>query len=335
MSVPGTMLQRVAVVGTGSYVPQRIVTNADLERFLDTSDEWILSRTGMRERRIAADDEATSDLGARAALRALEDAGVPPEEVDLIVAPTITPDVPWPNTGCLIQDKIGAVNAYCMGLEAACTGFVYGMDVAGNALAVGSAKTALVVGAEKMSSILDWEDRNTCVLFGDGAGAVLLRGGVENNGLIASAMGSDGSLSGLLQVPAGGSRLPASEETVRQRLHYLKMNGREVFKHAVGNMARAAHRVLKKANVTIDEVDWIIPHQANLRIIQSVIQKLNAPMNRVVVNIEYYGNTSGASIGLALDEAVKDGRIRHGHKVLLIAFGGGFTWGALLLEWTK
>jgi len=329
------LLQDVSIIGTGSYVPDRVMTNHDLEKFLDTSDEWILSRTGMRERRIAAEHQATSDLGAAAAVRAMADAGVTPEEIDLIVAPTITPDVPWPNTGCLIQDKIGAVNAYCMGLEAACTGFVYGLDVAANALAVGSVRTALVVGAEKMSSILDWEDRNTCVLFGDGAGAVVLRGGTPQRGVLASAMGSDGSLSGLLQVPAGGSRLPASEETVRQRLHYLKMNGREVFKHAVGNMGRAAHTVLKKAGLTMDEVDWIIPHQANMRIIQAVSQRLKAPMDRFVVNIEYYGNTSGASVGLALDEAVKDGRIQRGQKVLLIAFGGGFTWGALLLEWTK
>lgn len=331
---PANSLLNVQIVGTGSYAPEKVLTNKDLEKMVDTSDEWIVSRTGMRERRIAGEDETTSDLGAAAAREALENAGMDASELDMILAPTITPDIPWPNTACLIQDKIGAANAFCMGVEAACSGFIYALETARNYLATGFAKTALVVGAEKMSSILDWEDRNTCVLFGDGAGAVVLRGGGEKTGLISSSLGSDGSLSELLMVPAGGSRMPTSEETLSNRLHYLKMNGREVYKHAVANMTQAAKDVLEKCGMKKDDVDWLIPHQANMRIIQAVSRRLGVPIERFVVNIEKYGNTSGASIGLALHEAVQDGRIKTGDRILCVAFGGGFTWGATLMEWT-
>lgn len=328
-------LANVVVLGTGSYAPERVLTNKDLEKIVDTSDEWIATRTGMRERRIAAEDQATSDLGTEAARRAMAAADIDADEIDLLIVPTITPDMPWPNTACLIQNNIGAVNAACVGLEAACTGFIYALETARNYLATGAARTALVVGAEKMSSILDWEDRNTCVLFGDGAGAVVLRSGGDESGLIGSVMGSDGSLSRLLMVPTGGSRTPTSEQTVRDRLHYLKMIGREVYKHAVSNMTKSAIDLLEQTGVSKDEIDWLIPHQANMRIIQAVSRRLDIPMDRFIVNIEKYGNTSGASIGLALDEAVADGRIKRGDKVLCVAFGGGFTWGSTLMVWTK
>ncbi len=328
-------LLNVAVIGTGSYAPERVLTNTDLEKMVDTTNDWIVSRTGMRERRIAAEDEFTSDIGAKASIRAIESAGINPKEIDLIIAPTITPDRPWPNTACLIQNKVGAKNAACVGLEAACSGFVYAMETARNYLATGAATTALGVGAEKMSSILDWSDRNTCVLFGDGAGAIVMRGGVDNPGVIGSSMGSDGSLSDLLMVPAGGSRLPTSQATVHDRMHYLKMNGREVYKYAVSKMVHSVKDVLRKCELGIYDIDWFIPHQANMRIIQGVGKRLGVPADKFVVNIEKYGNTSGASIGLALDEAVSDGRITRGDKVLCVAFGGGFTWGATLMVWTN
>lgn len=334
-NTPKLDLHNVAVIGTGAYAPERVLTNRELETMVDTSDEWIVSRTGMRERRIAAEDEFTSDLGAKAAMRAIESAGIKPKEIDLIIAPTITPDRPWPNTACLIQTKIGAKHAACIGLEAACSGFIYAMETARNYLATGAATTALVVGAEKMSSIIDWSDRNTCVLFGDGAGAIVMRAGGEETGMICSSMGSDGSLSDLLMVPAGGSRLPTSEGTVQDRLHYLKMSGREVYKYAVSKMVHSVKDVLHKCGMEPKDIDWYIPHQANMRIIQGVGKRLGVPTEKFVVNVEKYGNTSGASIGLALDEAVRDGRIKRGDKVLCVAFGGGFTWGATLMVWTN
>jgi 3-oxoacyl-[acyl-carrier-protein] synthase-3 len=289
----------------------------------------------MKERRIAADGEATSDLAAAAARRALEDARVAPDQLDLIIAATITPDLPFPNTGCLLQHKIGAANAFCMALEAACSGFVYAVEVGRHFVATGAANNVLVVGAEKMSAVLDWKDRSTCVLFGDGAGAVVLRPLGAPRGILASVLGSDGSLSELLQIPAGGSRLPASVETVNARLHYLKMNGREVFRHAVTNMTRAAREALRRCGLGAADVDWVIPHQANMRIITAISERVGIPMARFVVNVEKYGNTSGASVGIALDEAARDGRIRKGDLVMLLVFGGGFTWGAMLLEWDK
>jgi 3-oxoacyl-[acyl-carrier-protein] synthase-3 len=300
---------------------------------VDTTEQWIVSRTGMKERRIAADDETTSDMGAEAARRALDAAGIEAADVDLILAPTITPDLPWPNTACLVQDKIGARNAGCLGLEAACSGFVYAVETARNYIAAGSAENVLVVAAEKMSSIVDWSDRSTCVLFGDGAGAAVLQPCTSGKGILGSTLGADGSLSDLLMVPAGGSRLPTSAETVKKRLHYVQMNGRETFKHAVTNMTNAANEVLAKCGLTSDEVDWLIPHQANFRIIQAVAQRLGVSLDKFIINIEKYANTSGATIGLALDEAVRDGRITDGQKVLLVAFGGGFTWGSILMEW--
>jgi len=331
-SAAPTTIRPVAIAGTGSYAPARVMTNHELEKLVQTSDEWIRTRTGMIERRIAAPEEATSDLAAEAARRALAAAGVAPEAVQLLIVATITPDLPFPNTGCLVQHKIGAKNAMCFSLEAACSGFAYALETARQFVATGAVDTALVIGAEKMSSILDWQDRGTCVLFGDGAGAAVLRQ-ARGRGILTSVLGADGSLSDLLMVPAGGSRMPTTEETVRQRLHYLKMNGREVFKHAVTTMSRAAKEALHRVGLTAADIRWIIPHQANMRIIQAISERLDVPLDRFIVNVQKYGNTSGASVGLALDEAVRDGRIRPGDRLLFVVFGGGFTWGVTILEW--
>ena len=331
--VPG--LRTVSIVGTGSYVPERVLTNKDLERMVDTTDEWIVSRTGMKERRIAAPDQATSDLATEAARRALADAGVKADDVDLLIVATITPDFPFPNTACLVQHKIGARRASCMGLEAACSGFLYAVETARHFIATGAANTALVIGAETMTSILDWKDRSTCVIFGDGAGAVVLQARGAPRGIISTVLGADGSLSELLLVPAGGSRRPATAATVDQRLHFLKMSGREVFRHAVTCMTRAAKEALSRAGMTTADVRWVIPHQANMRIIQAIGERLAVPPEKLVINVEKYGNTSAASVGLAMDEAARDGRLQKGDVVLSLVFGGGFTWGATLLEWYK
>jgi 3-oxoacyl-[acyl-carrier-protein] synthase III len=327
-------LREVHIVGTGSYAPERVVTNKDLEKIVDTTDEWIVTRTGMRERRHAGPEQATSDLAAEAARRALDCAGVDVSAVDLIIVATITPDLPFPNTACLVQAKIGAKKAICFSLEAACSGFLFAMETARTFIATGAVETALVIGAEKMSSILDWKDRTTCVLFGDGAGAVVLRPCAPGQrGLLATTLGSNGALSELLMVPAGGSRLPASAETVAARQHYLKMCGREVFKHAVTNMTRAAERALAQAGIRSDRIAWVIPHQANMRIIQAISERVKVPTDRFIVNLERYGNTSAASVGIALDEAVRDRRIHKGDLLLFLVFGGGFTWGATVVEW--
>lgn len=325
----------VSIIGTGSYLPERVLTNQELEKMVDTSDEWILTRTGIRERRIAREDQATSDLGAEAARRALADAGLKAEDVDVIICATITPDMGFPNTGCFIQNQIGASNAFCFDVEAACSGFLYALEVGRSLVETGAVKTALVVAAEKISAILDWQDRNTCVLFGDAAGAAVLQARDVEHGIMASTMGSDGSLAELLMLPGGGSRYPASEQTVKDRLHYMKMAGREVFKHAVNNMVQASKDALAKSGLTIDDIRWIIPHQANLRIINAIGERLGAGPDKLVVNLEKYGNTSAATIIVALDEIARDGRLKKHDKVLLVAFGGGFTWGAVVVEWDK
>ena len=325
----------VSIIGTGSYLPERVLTNQELEKMVDTSDEWILTRTGIRERRIAREDQATSDLGAEAARRALADAGLKAEDVDVIICATITPDMGFPNTGCFIQNQIGASNAFCFDVEAACSGFLYALEVGRSLVETGAVKTALVVAAEKISAILDWQDRNTCVLFGDAAGAAVLQARDVEHGIMASTMGSDGSLAELLMLPGGGSRYPASEQTVKDRLHYMKMAGREVFKHAVNNMVQASKDALAKSGLTIDDIRWIIPHQANLRIINAIGERLGAGADKLVVNLEKYGNTSAATIIVALDEVARDGRLKKHDKVLLVAFGGGFTWGAVVVEWDK
>jgi 3-oxoacyl-[acyl-carrier-protein] synthase-3 len=323
----------VVLAGTGSYVPERVLTNAELEKMVDTTDEWIVTRSGIRERRIARDDEPTSSMAAEASRRALAAAGVPAEDVDLILVGTVTPDMVFPNTACFVQNLIGARRAVCFDLEAACSGFLFSLETARRYIGSGACRTALVIGAEKLSCVTDWKDRATCVLFGDGAGAVVLQAGAGGTrGIRTTVMGSDGSLTELLNLPGGGSRFPASHQSVEQRLHYMKMSGREVFKHAVKAMADAAQKALQQAGLTLDQVACIVPHQANARIIEAIADRLGAGKDRVYMNLDRFGNMSAASIPVALDEAVRVGRVKRGDLVLLVAFGGGFTWGATVVE---
>jgi 3-oxoacyl-[acyl-carrier-protein] synthase-3 len=300
---------------------------------VDTTDEWIFTRTGIRERHIAADHEPASVMGAHAARRAMEMAGVGPLDVDMIVVATLTPDMPFPNTACFVQDQIGAKRAFCFDIEAACSGFLYSLETARLYIASGAINTALVIGSERLSCVTDWKDRGTCVLFGDGAGAVIVQAKQEGRGLIKTVMGSDGSLNALLSLPGGGSRSPASAATVEQGLHYMKMSGNEVFKHAVRCMCEAAENVLARCNLKPDDVTWVIPHQANMRIIQAIANRFHGNMDKFIVNLDHVGNMSAASIPVALDEAVRAGKIHKGDLLLFVAFGGGFTWGASVLEW--
>lgn len=324
--------QWVRILGIGSHVPETVLTNFDLERMVDTSDEWITTRTGIKERRIAALSETTSALALEASRKALEDARVAPEELVCIVVATVTPDMLFPATACLVQHALGAKNAFAFDLEAGCTGFVYALALAEKYLLSEGEGKALVIGAETLSKIVDWQDRATCVLFGDGAGAVVL-GLDERPGILATYLGADGGGAHLLELPAGGSRMPASLETVKDRLHYIKMNGNEVFKFAVRVVEEASWKVLAKAGKTIDDVTLFVPHQANIRIIQSAAKRLGIPEERIFVNVDRYGNTSAASIPIALDEAFRTGRIKKGDTVLLVGFGAGLTWGAALLVW--
>ncbi len=324
----------VRIVSTGSYIPERVVTNLDLERMVDTSDEWIQTRTGIRERHVAAEGEATSDMAAAAGRTALERAGVAPEDLDLIIVATLSPDTFFPNTACYVQKKIGAGKCASFSIEAACCGFLYSLDVAANMLRSGGFRNALVIGAEKISMHVDWTDRTTCVLFGDGAGAVLLeRVPADRNTFLASSLGADGNYTHLLQVPAGGSAMPITHEAIDQRSNTIKMAGRETFKLAVNAMAGAAEEAMRRAGVTIDEVRWLVPHQANRRIIAMVGQRLHIPEERVYMNLDRYGNTSAASIPIAFDEIVQGGLIAPGDTALFVAFGGGLTWAAAVVRW--
>jgi len=334
-AIAETAMPVALIAGTGAYAPERVLTNAELEKLVKTTDEWIVSRSGIRERHIAGEGQATSDLSVEAARRALAAAGLTADALEMIIVATVTPDMPFPSTACLVQRQIGAVNATCFDLEAACSGFLFAMDTARQFIRTGTIRTALIIGAEKLSSVTDWQDRSTCVLFGDGAGAVVLQAGAPGagRGILHTVTGSDGTLADLLQIPGGGSRLPASPATLEQRLHYMKMSGREVFKHAVRSMSDAALRVLAGAGLTLENVDVIVPHQANLRIIHAISDKLGAPLDIFFINLDRYGNMSAASIPVALDEAVRAGRIRSGQTVLLVAFGGGFTWGATVMKW--
>lgn len=330
-AAPG--LRRAAIVATGVYVPSRIMTNFDIEKLVDTTDEWIVTRSGIRERRIAAENEATSDMAAIAAQRALAAAGLAPETVDQIIVATVTPDMGFPNTACFVQSRLGARKAHCFDLEAACSGFLYGVDVARHFIAAGAVETSLVIGAEKLSIVTDWQDRATCVLFGDGAGAAVIRPAARGRGIIGSVMVSDGTLHELLNLPGGGSRNPASHQTLDARMHYMKMNGKEVFKHAVRAMTEVSRQVLTKCELTIDDIACIIPHQANMRILQAIAERLGLGLDRFYINLEKYGNMSAASVPVALAEAVQAGRVKRGDLVLMVAFGGGFTWGATIIEW--
>ena len=326
--------RKVSIIGTGSYVPEKVLTNQDLESIVETSDEWIHSRTGMRERHIASPEQASSDLGAEAAKKALEDAGISADELDLIIVATLSPDMFFPSTACFVQDKLGAKNAFCFDLSAACSGFLYAMETARNQIAAGAINTALVIGSEKMSTFIDWEDRGTCILFGDGAGAAVLRAGAEGRGVMPAVAGSDGSLAHLLSTPGGGSRNPMTHEMLDQKMQYLQMQGREVFKHAVTRMTESVVRALEKNEISADQVKCFIPHQANIRIIDAVAKKLDVA-DRMFANVDKYANTSSAALAIALDEAVKSGAVQKGDLIVLTVFGGGFTWGANVLEWEK
>lgn len=326
-------LRTVSITGVGSCVPERILSNADLERMVETSDEWITTRTGIRERRIAAEGQATSDLATEAARRALADAGIQAGEVDLIIVATITPDMPFPSTACLVQHRLGATRAAAFDIEAACSGFVYALDIASHFVASHTYDTVLVIGAEKMSSVVDWTDRNTCVLFGDGAGAAVLQNRPSAHGLLTTCLGSDGGKASLLELPAGGSACPATAASVAAGRHFLRMDGKETFRNAVNAMVTAANQALGRCGIGIDRIQCIIPHQANQRILAAVAERLGARPEQVFSNVEKYGNTSAASVGIALDEAVKSGRIRRGDLVLMVVFGAGLTWGAAVIEW--
>lgn len=325
-------MKKVGIIGVGEYLPEKILTNADLEKMVDTSDEWITTRTGIKERHLAAAGQSASDLAVKAAEQALKNARLKPEDLELIVVATITGDMPFPSVAAILQNKLAAPKAACFDISAACAGFVYGISVAQQFIAASTYKNALVVGVEVLSSVTDWQDRNTCVLFGDGAGAVVLSE-VKKGGIISTYLGCDGSRVGILNMPAGGSRLPASTETVRNRQHYLKMQGNELFKIAVNTMTKAAEIVLQQAGMTFADVDLIIPHQANARIIFAVAKKLGIPEERVYLNIERCGNMSSASTVTALCEAVQEGKVKKGDIILLDAFGAGLVWGACIIEW--
>ena len=322
-----------SIAGVGSYVPERILTNADLEKMVETSDEWITTRTGIKQRRLAAKEEFTSDLGAQASLRAMQKAGIAADQIDLIIVATITPDMPFPSTAALIQQKLGAHRAAAFDLEAACAGFIYALEVAQQFIMSRTYDTVLVVGAEKLSSIVDWRDRNTCVLFGDGAGAAILRNRPDSHGLLTAAMGADGRKADLLFMAGGGSRCPASIESVNGRMHYLRMEGKETFKNAVQAMQTAAEEALRRCELDISRIKLVIPHQANRRIIDAVGERLGARPDQLFVNVHKYGNTSAASVAIALDEAVQSGHVQRGDLLLLVVFGAGLTWGAAVIEW--
>jgi 3-oxoacyl-[acyl-carrier-protein] synthase-3 len=325
--------QSCSSVGVGSYVPERVITNADLEEIVETTDDWITTRTGIKERRVASADEYTSDLAAHAARRAMKKAGVKPEQIDLIIVATITPDMPFPSTACLVQQKIGAYRAAAFDIEAACSGFIYGLEIGQQFIMSRTYQTVLVIGAEKLSSIVDWTDRNTCVLFGDGAGAAILQNRPNSHGLLTACMGADGQKADLLSMPGGGSRCPASPESVAAGLHYLRMDGKETFKNAVQAMNTAAQESLRRCEIDITQIKCIIPHQANRRIIDAVAERLGAKPEQVFVNVQKYGNTSAASVAIALDEAVESQRFQRGDLILLVVFGAGLTWGAAVIEW--
>ncbi|WP_020615327.1 beta-ketoacyl-ACP synthase III [Paenibacillus daejeonensis] len=326
-------LQPVGILGTGKYVPERVLTNQELEQMVETNDEWIVSRTGIRERRLAAPDQATSDLAYEASVSALRAAGISAEELDLIIVATITPDMFFPSTACILQDKLGASRAAAFDLSAACSGFIYGLATASSMIASGMYRHVLVVGAECLSRITDFTDRNTCILFGDGAGAVVLGPVAEGRGFRAFELGADGAGGDLLKVCGGGSRVPATEQSIGERQHFIQMAGSEVFKFAVRIMGNAAEEALRKAGMGKEDIDLLVPHQANIRIIQSALNRLQLPEDKCMINLDKYGNVSAGSIPIALAEAVESGRIKEGDTIVMVGFGGGLTWGASVLTW--
>ncbi|MBF8982177.1 ketoacyl-ACP synthase III [Lutibacter sp. B2] len=328
-------VRSVGILGIGSCVPDNIRTNKDLEKMVDTSDEWIIARTGIKERRIADEKTATSDLATVAAKRALEDAGVAAEEIDLIIVATVTPDMFFPSTACIVQSNIGAKNAAAFDLGAGCSGYLYGLTVAKQFIATGMHDKILVIGAEKLSTIIDWEDRNTSVLFGDGAGATVVGPTEDGMGILATSIGADGDGGKHLYMPAGGSRVPSSISSIEQKLHYLKMDGSEVFKFAVRIMSKASLKVLKDSGYGVEDIDYLVPHQANIRIINSAVKKLKLNKDKIHVNLDKYANTSAASVPIALDEAVKQGKIKKNDVVVMVGFGAGLTWGSCVIKWNK
>ena len=309
------------------------MTNAELEKMVDTNDEWIRTRTGIQERRIAGPSETTSDMAAAAARAALENAGIDAQEISMIICATVTPDMFFPNTACFVQTKIGATQAVCFDVSAACSGFLYAMEIARQFIASDPSKTILVIGADKLSTIVNWEDRNTCVLFGDGAGAAILRHREGGRGIITTSMGSDGKLNNILYTPGGGSAAPTTLENVSQKLATIHMNGRETYKQAVKSMVESSLQALKQADLTIDQITCIIPHQANLRIIEAIATRLNVSLNHFHLNLDRYGNTSAAAVAIALDEAARTRNFQRGDLILLVVFGGGLTWAASVIEW--
>ena len=322
------------IAGTGSYLPEKILTNAELEALVETSDEWITSRTGIKERRIAAEDEFTSHMATKAAEKALEQSGIKAEDLDLIIVATITPDTLTPATACYVQQNLGSFQAVAFDISAACSGFIYAMKIAKRLISDGAFQNALIIGAEKLSSFVNWEDRNTCILFGDGAGAAVLRRSEEGEGnIIATDIGTDGSQTHLLNIPGGGSACPITIQNADQRLASLAMLGKEVFKHAVTRMKQSAETVLERAGISSEEVKLVIPHQANLRIIDAIADRLTVPRERVFTNLHKYGNTSAAAVAIALDEAHRTGRFDRGDKIVLVVFGAGLTWAAAAIEW--
>lgn len=322
----------IGIVGTGKFVPTKILNNADLEKMVDTSDEWIMTRTGIKERRIAGEGIATAFMGAEAAKEALQNADMDANDIDLLITATITPDMQFPSTACLIQSRLGAIRAAAFDISAACTGFIYGITIAEQFIRTGLYRNALVIGTEKMTSVTDWKDRNTCVLFGDGAGACIMQK-VKEGGILSTYLGSDGRNAPLLEIPGGGSLRPASHETIDERLHYCKMSGSELFKEAVRLMAAAGNKALAMSGIKCGDVDLVIPHQANIRILWAVAKKMNLPRDKVYLNIEKYGNMSAASTAVALAEAVAEKRIKKGDVIILDAFGAGLTWGAIVIKW--
>ncbi|MBN1780146.1 ketoacyl-ACP synthase III [bacterium] len=320
------------IAGTGSAVPEKVLTNADLEKIVETSDEWIRERTGIERRHILEDGLTNSDLAARAAEQALKKAGLTPDQIECLIVATITPDMGFPSTACAVQSKLEAFNAAAFDISAACSGFLYGLIMGDSFIASGLYKNVLVIGSEVLSRMTDWEDRATCVLFGDGAGAAVLVPSGDNRGLLSAYMKSDGRLGYLLNCPGGGVTYPASHETVDQRLHFIKMEGREVYKHAVRTMVDAAVHSLELAGLTAKDIDLLITHQANKRIIHAVVQRLKLPDEKVFINIEEYGNTSAASIPIAMNQAIEEGRLKEGQLCLMVAFGGGFTWASSLVR---
>jgi len=330
-----TNKERTQILGTGYAVPDRVLTNRELESMVDTSDEWIITRTGIRERRICSPDWATSDLALLAAEKAIKNAGIEAGDLDLILVATVTPDMVFPSTACLLQGRLGADKAAAFDISAGCTGFIYALAVADRFLMAGDYRYILVVGAETLSRITDYTDRNTCVLFGDGAGAVVVGRGSGANGILSTYLAADGSGESLLYLPAGGSRMPATHQTVDEHLHYIRMQGNEVFRFAVNAIPECVRQVLEPAGVSIDEIDHFVFHQANIRILQTAVKRMKIPWEKTIVNIERYGNMSAASIPLAIAEAVEEGIIHPGQLLVMVGFGAGMTMGSALVRWGR